>query len=79
MFAHTHRIQSYMEGKHKAYNIGCLADFWNSDVFNYATKSMKLKWNNGFAVVSLNKGITSVEQVIWNSNFFVYGGKVYRA
>lgn len=78
LFAHTHRVQSYREGIHCAYNIGSMADF-NAPVFNYATKSMKKQWTNGFAIATVVENKTSIEQIIWNKNHFVYGGNIYKA
>ena len=77
LFAHTHRSQMYREGEHVAFNIGSMADF-NSPAFNYATKSMKKQWSNGFAIATVVNGITSVEQITWNKNHFVYGGTVWK-
>lgn len=77
LFAHTHRVQMYREGEHVAYNIGSMADF-DSPAFNYASKSMKKRWSNGFAIATVVNGKTSVEQIIWQKDHFIYGGKVWK-
>ncbi len=67
----------YREGEHVAFNIGSMADF-NSPAFGYATKSMKKQWTNGFAIATVVDGVTSVEQIIWNKDHFVYGGNIWK-
>ena len=78
LFAHTHRTQMYREGEHVAYNIGSMADF-KSKAFGYASKSMKKKWSNGMAIATVVEGKTTVEQITWNKNHFVYGGNIWKA
>jgi len=77
LFAHTHRSQMYREGEHVSYNIGSMANF-KSPAFNYATKSMKKKWSNGFAIATVVNGKTTVEQINWNEDHFVYGGNIWK-
>jgi len=77
LFCHTHRASMHREGEHVAYNIGSMADF-NSPAFGYATKSMKKQWTNGFAIATVVDGVTSVEQIIWNKDHFVYGGNIWK-
>jgi predicted phosphodiesterase len=77
MFCHTHRMQTYHEGHLGSYNIGTMCDM-NSPVFNYATKSMKNTWANGFALVSLHKGKHTAELVKWRGDHLIYSGKVYK-
>lgn len=77
LYAHTHRVSMYREGEHVAFNIGSMADF-NSPAFGYATKSMKKQWTNGFAIATVVDGVTSVEQIIWNKDHFVYGGNIWK-
>jgi hypothetical protein len=77
LFNHTHRVSMYREGEHVAYNAGTMGDL-NSPIFNYATKAMKKTWSNAFAIITLNKGITSVELPVWNNDHFIYGGKIYK-
>lgn len=77
LFAHTHRIQSYIEGRTGGFNIG-----WGGNVtspaFNYADRGTKASWQNGFAVVTIDeKGNYYVQQVIAPESRFVYGGKQY--
>lgn len=77
LFAHTHRIQSYIEGNTGGFNIG-----WGGDkeapAFRYADRATKASWQNGFAVVTIDKeGDYYVEQVICVNGRFVYGGNPY--
>jgi len=77
MFAHTHRIQMYVEGKTGGFNIG-----WGGDVshpfFNYAERGTKTQWMNGFAIVHLDdKGNYFVNQIFCYDNKFYYNGKTY--
>lgn len=79
MFAHTHRMGSYVEGKLQGYNIG-----WGGDstapVFNYMSRVMKETWRNGFAVVTVDEqGFSHVTQITWTNDSFYFGGKRYSA
>lgn len=79
MFAHTHRMGSYMEGNLMGYNIG-----WGGDstapVFGYMTRVMKETWRNGFAVVTVDaQNHAHVTQIVWTNDSFFYGGKRYTA
>jgi hypothetical protein len=77
MFAHTHRIQHYIEGKMGSYNIGFGGDI-SSPAFNYMPRATKSTWQNGAAVVTLDEdGNYFVEQLTFINNHFVYGGKIY--
>jgi len=77
MFAHTHRIQHYIEGNMGSYNIGFGGDL-SSPAFNYMPRATKSTWQNGCAVVTLDKdGNYFVEQLTFINNHFVYGGKIY--
>lgn len=77
VYGHTHRIQSHIEGDLEGFNIGAIADF-NSPAFGYASRAMKSKWGNGFAIVNIDKeGNYFVEQVIFKNNKFYFGGKEY--
>lgn len=77
LYAHTHRIQTYIEGNVGGFNIGACADF-KSAAFNYATRGMKSQWQNGFAVVMIDKdGSYNVTQVICQDGRFYFGGKKY--
>lgn len=76
-FVHSHRVQSYIEGRTGAFNIG-----WGGDVtspfFNYMPRGTKSMWQNGFAVVNISeKGDYYLEQIIHHSGRFYYGGKKY--
>lgn len=77
MYAHTHRIQTYIEGNTGGFNIGACADF-NSKAFNYATRAMKSAWQNGFAVVMIDvDGTYHVTQIICQNGRFYFAGKKY--
>jgi hypothetical protein len=79
-FCHTHRIQSYIEGKCVAYNLGTMSDFKRAPVFGYASKAMKSTWGTGFGLAHLHNGVTSVDQIVWrNDDHFAYAGKIYHA
>lgn len=76
-FVHSHRIQTYIEGRTGGFNIG-----WGGDVtspfFNYMARGTKSMWQNGFAMVNINeKGDYYLQQIIHHSNQFYYGGKKY--
>ena len=77
-YVHTHRVQSYREGKLAAHNIGTCANL-NSKAFGYATRAMKQSWSNGFAILMVDKhGDSHLTQVVpdKNGNFY-FGGKKY--
>lgn len=77
LFAHTHRIQSFVEGRVGGFNIGWLGDA-NHKAFNYADRGMKASWQNGFAIVTIDEqGNYYVEQVFCNNNKFYRNGKCY--
>jgi len=77
MFAHTHRIQTYIEGNTGSFNIGACADF-SSPAFNYATRGMKSQWQNGFAIVMIDQnGGYHTTQIICHDGAFYFGGKKY--
>ena len=77
-YVHTHRQQTYREGKMAAYNIGACADF-NSKAFNYATRPMKAQWANGFAINMIDSmGRSNVTSIYVNpDSSFWFGGKLY--
>lgn len=77
LFNHTHRIQSYIEGRTGGFNIG-----WGGNVehkaFGYADRGTKASWQNGFAEVIIDgHGDYYVNQITCNNSRFVYGGKLY--
>lgn len=77
-YFHTHRFQVYMEGNTAAYNLGWGGDI-NSPAFDYATKTMKASWKNGFGVIHINDiGGFHVEPIVWHDDRFYYGGKIYK-
>lgn len=77
-FAHTHRIQSYIEGQTGGFNIGCGIDL-NSPAFNYASRAMKSQWQNGFAIVYIDSnGDYYFNQIVAHNGQFVYNGKLYK-
>jgi predicted phosphodiesterase len=77
MFGHTHRVQSFRQGKRASYNIGWLGNV-NHKVFNYMPRFQKDIWANGFAEVYIdNKGLYYVNQIsVYNDSFFI-NGKMY--
>lgn len=77
MFGHTHRVQSYRQGKRASYNIGWLGDVKHR-VFNYMPRFQKDIWANGFAEVFIDdKGFYYVNQIsVYNDSFFI-NGKMY--
>lgn len=77
MFAHTHRVQTYIEGATGGFNIGWGGDI-DSPLFNYAERGTKSQWCNGFALVTIDeKGDYFVQQVICYKNKFYVDGKSY--
>lgn len=77
IFVHTHRIQHYIEGAEGSYNIGFCGDK-DSPAFGYATRAMRNQWQNGMAIVTIDKdGYYFVEQLTHINNHFTYGGKIY--
>ena len=77
MYAHTHRIQQYIEGNTGSFNIGAGADF-SSPAFGYASRAMKSQWQNGFAIVMIDEdGSYHTTQVICQNGRFYFGGKKY--
>jgi hypothetical protein len=77
VFAHTHRIQSYIEGRTGGFNIGWGGDA-TSPAFNYADRGTKASWQNGLAVETIDeRGNYYHQQVVAQNNRFVYGGKLY--
>ena len=50
----------------------------NTAAFNYASRSMKKNWSNGFAIVNIDEdGYYFVEQIMWQNGKFYYAGKKY--
>lgn len=77
LFAHTHRIQSYIEGRTGGFNIGWGGDL-SSRAFNYADRGVKASWQNGFAIVNIDEqGNYYVNQIICIDGHFYYGNKRY--
>jgi hypothetical protein len=73
VFAHTHRINSYLEGQTAGYNIGFMGDS-ESPAFGYASRGMKSNWNNGMGLVHLDDSMYfNFQQVIWYDNCFYIG------
>jgi hypothetical protein len=76
MFAHCHRIQTY-HGQNSGYAIGGGANF-DHLVFDYANRGMKMPWNNGCAVVTVDdEGDHHVEVIKFKANKVFYNGKKY--
>jgi hypothetical protein len=77
LFAHTHRIQMYVEGKTAGFNIGWCGDV-DTPFFNYAERGTKSQWQNGFAVVHVDEdGDYFVNQIFFHNNKFYFNGKCY--
>jgi len=76
-YFHTHRFQVYMEGNTSAWNLGWGGDI-TSKAFDYATKTMKASWKNGFGVVTIDElGGYHIEPIIWHNDRFYYGKQKY--
>lgn len=77
MFAHTHRIQQYIEGNEGAYNIGFAGDK-DSPAFSYASRAMKSQWQNGMAIVYIDaQGFYHVIQLTFMNGKLIYNGREY--
>jgi predicted phosphodiesterase len=78
LFAHTHRIQTFVEGKVGGFNTGWLGDA-DHKAFNFADRGMKACWQNGFAIVTIDEhGAYYVEQIFCHNNKFYRNNKCYR-
>lgn len=76
-YGHTHRFQIYVEGQTGGWNLGSMADF-SAPVFSYATKAMKVSWNNAFAIITIdNDGFYHIQPILWINKKFVVNGKIY--
>lgn len=76
MFAHTHRIGSHHEWDKSSHNIGWGGDV-NSPVFSYMTRVQKENWRNGFAVVNIENGFYSVNQLVFINDGIIFEGNRY--
>ena len=77
LFAHTHRVQTYREGKTCAYNMGWLGDK-NAPAFSYAPRGMMSKWAEAFAFLNMDSyGKTHVNMIECANNSFYFGGMKY--
>lgn len=77
MFAHTHRVDSYYETDHGAFNIGCFADI-DSEGFSYLSRIERLNWRNAFGLVHVgDDGHFQADIVSCHESTFYYGGKRY--
>jgi len=76
LFWHTHRTQIHREGDFCAYNAGFLGDI-DSGAFDYAPRSQKIKWSNGFAIVHVIGKHHYVDVINCVENSFVYAGVKY--
>lgn len=76
-FGHSHRVQTFIEGSTGGYNIGHMSDA-DHPIFNYATRSMKNSWLNGFMIVTIDEdGFFHPEIITWYNNKLFYKGKKY--
>ena len=78
MFGHTHRRQTFINGKHGVWNSPCMADITNK-LFSFMHPLQKTKWSNGFEIVTVYDEIGSfiVESIQCWDNKFCYNGKIY--
>ena len=76
LFWHTHRTQLHREGDFCGYNVGFLGDI-DSPAFDYAPRSQKNKWSNGFAIAHTVGNRHYVEMINCVGNGFVYAGTKY--
>jgi len=76
LFWHTHRVQIHREGDFCAYNCGFLGDI-ESEAFDYAPLSMKMKWGNAFAICNLQGKRHYVDLINCVDNGFTYAGVKY--
>jgi hypothetical protein len=77
VFAHTHRIQSFIEGEVGGFNIGWGGDA-NSAAFRYANRAMKSSWQNGFAEAIIDTDQSyHLNQIVCYKDHFFYNGKKY--
>ncbi len=77
MLAHTHRVDTYYETNHGAFNIGCFADI-DSEGFSYLSRIERLNWRNAFGLVHVGDDENFQADVIsCHENRFFYGGKRY--
>lgn len=77
MFGHTHRVDSYYETNHGAFNIGCFADI-DSEGFSYLSRIERLNWRNAFGLVHIgDEGHFQADIISCHESSFYYGGKQY--
>lgn len=77
LFAHSHRIQSHIEGHQGSFNIGWGGDV-NAPAFSYAERPTSSQWQQGFALVDIDEeGDFFVQQIICHNSRFFYNGKKY--
>ena len=77
-YVHTHRVQSYRDGRLAAHNIGTCANLKHK-VFNYAPRATKSSWSNGFAINMVDElGNSHITQIVPDDlGRFYFGGKMY--
>lgn len=77
LFGHTHRWQSYFDGRHAAVNMGFLGDK-ESDGFTYVNRATREMWVNGFMVVYVrDDGHYHLEEVHCYDGGFMACGRLY--
>lgn len=77
MFAHTHKMGAFFDCDKASFNIGWMGDK-NNSAFNYVGRIAKSQWQNGFAVVYIDKdGFYHVQLIQWYNGRFVFGTKEY--
>jgi predicted phosphodiesterase len=76
-YGHTHRHQIYTTGTRGAYGLGGLGD-WGGPGFKYMPRSMRRRWMNSFATVSVfDDGSFLPNPIQCWKNRFIYSGRVY--
>lgn len=76
IFGHTHRFNSYHDGKHVGHNIGWLGDPSNK-AFGYVSRWQIDSWVQGFAIVYVSSQDFWIDAIPIHNKSFAYGHKVY--
>lgn len=76
IYGHSHQQLTYSENGWTAYNIGHLADA-DATIFRYTNRFEKVNWKHGFAIVTLYKGNSYVQQIEVKNDSFIYNNILY--
>lgn len=76
IYGHSHQQLTYSENGWTAYNIGHLADA-DAPIFRYTNRFEKVNWKHGFAIVTLYKGNSYVQQIEVKNDSFIYNNILY--